>query len=128
MTEIGDSPRIVLVVEDDALVRYSVVELIEAEGFEVLEARDADDALSLLEECSEDVAVLFTDINMPGSMDGRDLMRVVADRWPHIIPFMTSGRAYVSDSTIPSPGRFFIKPYQVTEIAAAFRAVSRRTG
>jgi CheY-like chemotaxis protein len=74
---------VVLVVEDDPLLRMLAVEVVEEAGFIAIEARDADEAVILLESRT-DIALLFTDINMPGSMDGLKLAHAVRDRWPPI--------------------------------------------
>ena len=75
--------NVVLIVEDDALLRLHAVDLIEEAGFIALEAENADEAVAILEQRS-DIVLLFTDINMPGSMDGLKLAHAVRDRWPPI--------------------------------------------
>jgi CheY-like chemotaxis protein len=77
------SPSVVLVVEDEPLLRMMAVEVVEEVGFVALEAGNADEAVALLESRS-DIALLFTDINMPGSMDGLKLAHAVRGRWPPI--------------------------------------------
>jgi CheY-like chemotaxis protein len=74
---------VVLVVEDDFLIRMHAAETIEDAGFEVVEASNADEAVTIL-EARLDIAVVFTDIRMPGSMDGLKLARAARDRWPPI--------------------------------------------
>jgi CheY-like chemotaxis protein len=106
----------VLVVEDEPILRLNAVDMLDDAGFEVLEAADADAALRLLEERAPEVAALFTDINMPGSMDGLALAKVVHERWPHIQPFVTSGRSRLHDAEIPDHGRFIAKPYRSAEM------------
>src|SRR5579872_1715818 len=101
MTDKSHSPApVVLVVEDEALIRLLAVDLLEEEGFSVLEATDAANALQLLEK-REDVSVLFTDIQMPGAMNGLDLAARVHERWPNIRLLLTSGMA-PSRGEIPS--------------------------
>ena len=75
--------QVVLIVEDEALVRMTAVDMIEEAGFEILEAANADEAILLL-EARRDITVLFTDIEMPGSMDGLGLAQAVRGRWPPI--------------------------------------------
>jgi CheY-like chemotaxis protein len=111
----------VLVVEDEPLIRYCTVGLLEDEGFQVLEAPDAESALQILERLHQTVLILFTDINMPGSMDGLALTCVVAQRWPHIRPFVTSGGTAEQGRFLLGHGHFIIKPYRVSEVARAFR-------
>jgi len=82
----------VLVVEDQPLLRLHAVDMIEDAGFTALEAEDADAAVAIL-MLSEDVHLVFTDIEMPGSMDGIQLAALVRDRWPPMHIIVTSGRA-----------------------------------
>lgn len=113
----GSSP-LVLVVEDDALVRMMARDLLEDASFEVLEAVSADEALVLL-ECQPDIGVLFTDIDMPGSMNGLELASLVAERWPHIRLVVTSGRYQPGNEGVPDEGKFVPKPYQLPQIVQA---------
>jgi CheY-like chemotaxis protein len=87
---------VVLIVEDEALVRMTAVDMIEEAGFEILEAANGDEAILLL-EAWRDITVLFTDIEMPGSMDGLRLAQAVRARWPPIKIITTSGRCVVRD-------------------------------
>ena len=80
MSETDSAPRYVLVVEDEPIIRMNAVDMLEEAGFEVLEAANADTALRLLEARADEIAVLFTDIHMPGSMDGMALVALVAER------------------------------------------------
>ena len=107
---------VVLVVEDDALVRMDAAETIERAGYTVLEAANADEAIRLL-ETRTDIAVVFTDIEMPGSMDGLRLAHAVRKRWPPVKLIATSGQYNIRDSDLPSGGRFIAKPYAPEQIA-----------
>ncbi len=80
----GTSPSVVLIVEDDPFVRMFAVVVVEEAGFVALEAANADEAVAILEARS-DISLLFTDIDMPGSMDGLKLAHAVKDRWPKIL-------------------------------------------
>jgi CheY-like chemotaxis protein len=102
--------RVVLVVEDDALIRMHASEMIRDLGFETVEAANADEAISLLEGCS-DITVVFTDIQMPGSMDGLRLVAVVRDRWPPVALLVASGQLHPPASALPAGVRFLSKPY-----------------
>ena len=113
--------RFVLVVEDEPILRMNAVDMFEDAGLEALEAADADEALRLLEMHGQEVAALFTDIHMPGSMDGLDLARAVHKRWPHIVPVVTSGRARLQDDDIPDSGHFIDKPYRLSEVVGVIR-------
>jgi two-component system, response regulator PdtaR len=115
---------IVLVVEDDALLRMSSADHIRELGFEVIEAVDADHAVSLLESVPG-ITVLFTDIQMPGSMDGLRLAAIVRDRWPPIALLITSGQLCPSAADMPDGARFLSKPYfppQLKDHLHSFRA------
>ena len=79
-----------LIVEDEFLLRMDAVDMIAAAGFEVVEAANADEAIEIL-EARRDITVVFTDIQMPGSMDGLKLARAVRGRWPPIKIVATSG-------------------------------------
>jgi DNA-binding NtrC family response regulator len=100
----------ILVVEDETLVRLYSMDILEEAGFKVLDARDADEAMALLGE-HNDVTLLFSDINMPGSMNGMELARVVHDRWPNIRLLLTSGHQQPSVGEIPDDGCFMRKPW-----------------
>src|SRR3712207_5869616 len=99
----------------------NAVDMLEDAGFAVLEAENADAALRLLERHGAEVTALFTDVHMPGSMDGLTLTRAVHARWPHILPFVTSGRAHLGDDEIPDSGRFIGKPYRPSEVVNAIQ-------
>jgi len=118
----GNSTKLpaVLIVEDEPLVRIGAVNLIEDAGFEVIEAASADEAIGIL-ECRSDVRVVFTDIHMPGSMDGLKLAHAVRNRWPPIRIIVTSGRELIAEQVLPEGGRFFAKPYNPIEILDALR-------
>jgi CheY-like chemotaxis protein len=111
----------VLVVEDEPLVRLCAVETVEAAGFTVIEAANADEAIRILEN-RRDICVVFTDIHMPGSMDGLKLAHAVRDRWPPIKIIVTSGREMVAERELPTGGRFFAKPYDPAQIQDTLRA------
>ncbi len=86
---------VVLVVEDETLIRIAAVEAVEEAGFEVIEAQNADEAIAILEQRT-DIHLVFTDIQMPGSMDGLKLAHCVRDRWPPVKIIATSGRAPIT--------------------------------
>jgi CheY-like chemotaxis protein len=102
---------LVLVVEDEPLVRMTAADELDEAGFRVLEAMNADEALKVLEARYDEVQVLFTDVHMPGSMDGMELAEQVHQRWPHILLLISSGRAQPDPDEIPDHGRFLPKPY-----------------
>jgi CheY-like chemotaxis protein len=106
----------VLIVEDQALVRAGAVDLVEEAGFEAIEAANADEAIRILESRS-DIRVVFTDIDMPGSMDGLKLAHAVRNRWPPIKLVVTSGQSLRTDKDLPKGGRFVGKPYGPSQVA-----------
>ena len=111
---------VVLVVEDEFLVRVQAVEMIEEAGFDVVEAGNADDAIRLL-ETRKDIRIVFTDIEMPGSMDGLRLARAIRDRWPPIELIVTSGRHRIDFDELPARGQFVPKPYSFDVLATTLR-------
>lgn len=113
----------VLVVEDEALVRLDFVMSLEEEGFVVYEASNADDAIVILNDHSE-ISVMFTDIDMPGSMDGLKLAAAVRDRWPPIKIIVTSGHRELRDDQLPVEGRFFGKPYDHARVVQTMREMA----
>ncbi len=109
---------LVLLVEDEFLIRLCATEMLEEAGFRVVDARDGDEAMRFL-ETYPDISILFTDINMPGSLNGFDLARRVHERRPEIQIILTSGRIH-EVTTLPVPGSTFIeKPYGAAEIVRA---------
>ncbi|MPR08930.1 response regulator [Microvirga tunisiensis] len=118
MSKTDYAPCYVLVVEDEPIIRMNAVDMLENAGFEVLEAANSDAALRLLEARAHEIAALFTDIHMPGSMDGMALVTWVAERWPDIRPFVTSGHTTLQDTDIPDHGHFLAKPYRSAQLMA----------
>ena len=116
-------PTVVLIVEDEFLIRMDAVDMIRSGGFEVVEAQDADEAIQILERRT-DISVVFTDIHMPGSMDGLKLAAAVRGRWPPIKIVATSGRAKLSVDDLPSGSRFLRKPYSTREVVSTLREVA----
>ena len=113
----------VLVVEDDPLIRLLVSEIISEAGFGTLEAGSADEAIQILES-RDDIRIIFTDINMPGSMDGLKLAHAVRDRWPPIKIIVTSGTMQISERHLPVGSRFLRKPYNPEHIVGVLRDLS----
>ena len=122
MTLEPTSRAVVLLVEDEPLVRMVGADLLEEAGFEVVEAANGDEALLVL-EARPDVRVLFTDINMPGSLDGLELAQVVHERWPEVGLLVTSGRFNLRSDDIPNNGQFVAKPYEPAAVVRKLRAM-----
>lgn len=106
---------VVLIVEDEFLIRADAVKMIEDAGCEAVEAADADEAISMLERRS-DIRVVFTDLHMPGTMDGLKLAYAVRDRWPPIKIIVTSGREVLTQGDLPPGVRFLAKPCDLFQI------------
>jgi two-component sensor histidine kinase/CheY-like chemotaxis protein len=107
----------VLVVEDEMMLRMRAVDMVEDAGFSPVEAVNADDALAILESRS-DIELLFTDIQMPGSMDGLKLAKAVHERWPLIKIILVSGQLKLTEDDKPADSRFFGKPIEVKQMIA----------
>jgi CheY-like chemotaxis protein len=114
---------VILVVEDDVLIRMDAAQMISGDEFDVIEAANADEALAIL-ETRLDVTVVFTDIQMPGSMDGFKLAAAIRDRWPPIKIITTSGRVTIDRDDLPHGGRFLQKPYSSAQILKTIRELT----
>jgi CheY-like chemotaxis protein len=114
---------VVLIVEDDFLIRINAAELIADAGFRVVEAANADEAIVILES-RLDITVVFTDIQMPGSMDGLKLAAAIRGRWPPIKIIATSGLVDVRQDDLPEGGRFLPKPYSSEQIVRKLRELA----
>ena len=120
----SSKPTIALIVEDEFLVRMVAADIFTDAGFEAIEAANADEALLILES-RRDIGVIFTDINMPGSIDGLSLAYVVSRRWPSIRIIVTSALRIPGNRALPAGSMFLEKPYQSSHIAGAVRALTR---
>src|SRR6266851_9733451 len=117
-------PAVVLVVEDEMLLRMRAVDMVEDAGYTSVEAVDADEAVAILESRS-DIALMFTDIQMPGSMDGLKLAHTVHKRWPPIKIILVSGQLKPANADIPANSRFYGKPLEAKEMIAELQRVIR---
>ena len=109
------SPPVVLVVEDEMVLRMRAVDIVEDAGFVPVEAISADQALKILES-RDDISLLFTDIQMPGTMDGLKLAHATHTRWPHIKIILVSGQIAVTDEDKPEDSKFFPKPLEIQQM------------
>ena len=114
--------RAVLVVEDEPLIRLAAVDLVDAAGFEALDAANADQAIRILEQRS-DIRLIFSDVDMPGTMDGLKLAHYVRGRWPPIHIIIASGQSIIEQAAMPSGAVFFAKPYHAPTIAKAIASM-----
>jgi DNA-binding NtrC family response regulator len=112
---------VVLLAEDEMLIRMETADALGDEGFLVIEVGNAKEALLALQNTSSSVHVLFTDIQMPGSMDGLQLAHHVRQCWPSIALIMTSGRAELASEQMPAGSRFLPKPYDHSNVVAHIR-------
>lgn len=115
-------PYAVLVVEDEAILRLHAIDVVEEAGFIAIEAKNADEAIAILESRS-DITLLLTDVNMPGSMDGVKLAHAVRNRWPPVKIVVVSGHRQVAQSELPLDSRFFGKPFQAEKMIAELQAM-----
>ncbi len=109
---------VILVVEDSVLIRMGAVDLVRSAGYEALEASNADEAIGILESRT-DIDLVFTDVEMPGTMDGIKLSHYIRSRWPPVKLIVASGRAILKESHLPEGSQFFPKPYTDHAIADA---------
>lgn len=123
MAHLSAKRPVVLIVEDDFLIRMNAAQTIEEAGFIVVEAANSDEAIAIL-EARLDITVVFTDIQMPGSMDGLKLAAAVRGRWPPIQIIATSGLVDVRKADLPNGGRFLPKPYSSAQIIGALRELT----
>jgi two-component system, response regulator PdtaR len=110
--------QVVLAVEDEPLILMLAIDMIRDAGFEPLWASNADEAIRILES-RNDIRIVFTDINMPGSMDGIKLAQAVRGRWPPIKIIVTSGFSGGDLKLLPEGSQFIPKPYDADQISDA---------
>ena len=110
----------VLLVEDDPLIRESLIDLLEEHSFEVTAAGDADQAMQHLAYFKIDA--LLADIRMPGTLSGIDLSHIVSSRWPNVVIFLISGRTETEHWELPPGAEFFQKPFSFTELVNRLQA------
>ncbi len=101
---------VILVVEDHPLIRLNALELISEAGFAGVEASNADEAIRIL-AARPDIRLVFTDIEMPGTMDGLKLAHYIRGRWPKVHLIVASGKEIIQENQLPSGSKFFSKPY-----------------
>lgn len=118
MTGIDPTKAVVLVVEDEPILRMNAVDMVEEAGFAAIEAANAAEAIRVLESRS-DVRVILSDVHMPPGMDGMALVAMVRNRWPPIAIILVSGHVNAADVALPEGGQFFSKPYRAKDVVAA---------
>jgi DNA-binding NtrC family response regulator len=120
----GEALTTVLVVEDDASIRDFAVMMLEGEGYRVLAADCAHSALAILKEHAAHTAVLFTDVRMPGALDGLKLADIVHLSWPAMKILVTSGDAGTTKAALPPRARFLPKPWHADDVIGLVRSLA----
>lgn len=115
--------KTILVVEDDPFLRVTTAVELEEEGWVVLEAHNADDAIEILERRS-DIGAVVTDVLMPGNVDGMGLASSVKERWPNIALIVTSGQVMPRDGALPDGAIFLSKPCTVEQLLSVLEGAS----
>jgi two-component system, response regulator PdtaR len=111
---------VVLVVEDEPLVRELEADIILGGGFRLLEAATADEAFELLRSGAE-VHMVFTDVDMPGSINGFEFARLVRQGWPEVAILVASGKMRPGPGDLPAGAEFIAKPYRPAELVQRIR-------
>ncbi|MDT9598303.1 response regulator [Sphingosinicella rhizophila] len=119
----ADTHKVALVVDDETFARLFAVQIFLDHGFTVLEAADAAEGLATLDR-NDDVAILFTDISMPGEMNGLDLIERAREMRPEITLLLTSGCVEPSRAERPEGVRFLAKPYTAHSLLEAIRGTA----
>ena len=114
---------VILVVDDEQIVRMGAVDMLEEAGHRVIEADSADAAILILEG-RDDIDIVFSDVRMPGTMDGLRLLHVIRKRWPPIRLVLTSGTPIPGLDHLPSGSRFIPKPYNNADLLSALSGAS----
>lgn len=117
-----DPKAVILVVEDQAIIRMGAVALVVEAGYDVLEAENADEAIRILESRT-DIKLVFTDVDMPGTMDGMKLTHFIRKRWPPVKLLVASGMMIMKESEFPQGAKFFSKPYSEETIVDAITSL-----
>lgn len=115
---------IALVVDDEPLILMDTSDMISDEGYAVIEASSADEAFAFLES-HPSLQLLFTDVQMPGQLNGFELARMVQERWPHIHVVVASGAARPGPDDLPSNASFIAKPISAELVREVLRERGR---
>jgi len=111
---------VVLVVEDEPIIRTETVQMIKDAGYTVLDVPNTNDAMAILKD-RRDIRAVFTEIRVPGQLNGMDLGHAIAERWPWVRLIMTSG--FLKVDNFPAEWRYIPKPYDGAQVTAALRAL-----
>jgi CheY-like chemotaxis protein len=127
MAQLDQSPSVILLAEDEPVLRLHACDILERAGFTVIEVWNADQAIEILERRSDIVAV-FTDIDMPGSIDGLRLAAAIRNRWPPVEIILTSGKVVPQSNLLPARARFLPKPYSERRLVEVIRDALQPAG
>ena len=122
MDNANPEPITILLIEDEALIRMATAAMLEDAGYRVVEAMNADEALVTLGE-GQQIDIVITDVQMPGRLDGLELVEIITEKYPHILSLVTSGRASLREARDCGAKKFLTKPYTATAIQSAVEAV-----
>ncbi|MBO9723809.1 response regulator [Novosphingobium sp.] len=114
--------KTILIVDDEALLRFDLVDFFEAAGWRVFDAEDADQAIIILEERKE-IRVVLTDVQMPGSLDGLKLAHYIRDRFPPTILYIASGHVPLREDELPAHATFLPKPFDPNRLLCQLEMV-----
>ena len=117
----------VLIVEDEPLLRLDIVENFLRAGFQTFEAASALEAIEILESHPE-IRAVFTDVEMPGTMDGIQLAHVIRKRWPPPILVISSGNSFPAAYALPPKATFVSKPYEADALATVVQSIAGQLG
>jgi DNA-binding NtrC family response regulator len=122
MGHINHSEVTILLIEDEGLIRMATAAMLEDAGYHVREAMNADEALVALDADSQ-IDIVITDVQMPGKIDGLELVEIISSKYPHIQSLVTSGRASLNEARDCGAKKFITKPYTADAIQSAVQAV-----
>ena len=112
--------RVVLVIEDEPVLRIEISDMLEDEGFEVVEATSIENAIEIL-EARLDIRIVYMDLDMPNGVDGIKIAATIRDRWPPIEIVLTASRVDGARLQLPVRAKFFSKPVNRARVIAAVR-------
>ena len=113
--------HVVVVVEDEAILRFIVCQALADAGFDVVETEHAAEAVAVLHNRAREIHAIFTDVHMPGTMDGLALAHFSWRNWPWIALLIASGLAHPRPEEMPEGSRFLPKPYHLDHVVRHLR-------
>jgi CheY-like chemotaxis protein len=116
---------LVLIVEDEAMVRMLIADVLQYEGYKIIEAKNATEAVQVL-QAQPDIQVLVTDAEMPPGPSGFELAHRTRERWPYIGIIITSGRRWPGRGDLPEGAVFLPKPWTAEQLARLVQEATDR--